>query len=160
MGRGSRPRALGQGRSPALLRIPVAVKLGDSEWQRLIGQAGGRYGVDPALIAAVITIESNFDTAAVSHKGALGVMQIMPSTGRELGLENFFDPAANIDAGVRYLAAMLREFDRIDLALAAYNAGPAAVRQHGGRVPPYPETLNYVSQVLATYRDLARQRGK
>ncbi|MDR1777098.1 MAG: lytic transglycosylase domain-containing protein [Desulfovibrio sp.] len=124
------------------------------EWRRIIELAGLRHGVDAALIAAVIQVESNFNPRAVSPKGAKGAMQIMPETGKEMGLREFFDPVSNTDAGTRYLAAMLREFPRLELALAAYNAGPTAVRQHGGSIPPYPETRDYVARVLSVYADL------
>jgi soluble lytic murein transglycosylase-like protein len=87
-------------------------------------------------------------------------MQIMPETGRLLGLRDFFDPVANTDAGARYLAEMLRAFKRLDLSLSAYNAGPGAVRQHGGQIPPYRETRDYVFQVLAVYDRLKAQRVK
>jgi soluble lytic murein transglycosylase-like protein len=87
-------------------------------------------------------------------------MQIRPETGKALGLKDFFDPAANTDAGARYLAEMLRLFPRLELSLAAYNAGPAAVRQYAGRIPPYKETQDYVARVLSLYHRLAAQRGK
>ena len=120
------------------------------EWRERISRASRRHGVDKALLAAVLKAESDFDARAVSPKGARGVMQIMPATGKELGLQHFFDPEANLDAGAGYLAALLRRFSRVDLALAAYNAGPDAVRRHGG-VPPYAETQAYVSRVLDLY---------
>jgi soluble lytic murein transglycosylase-like protein len=120
------------------------------EWLVRISHASRRHGVDEALLAAVLTAESNFNPYAVSPKGARGAMQIMPATGKELGLRDFFDPEANLDAGANYLAALLREFPDAKLALAAYNAGPAAVRRHGG-IPPYEETRNYVARVLALF---------
>ncbi|MDR2075876.1 MAG: lytic transglycosylase domain-containing protein [Desulfovibrio sp.] len=123
----------------------------DPDWKSIIQAASRRHGLDEALLAAVMQVESRFNPSAVSPDGARGVMQIMPLTGRELGLENFFDPAANTDAGARYLAEMLRMFSRLDLSLAAYNAGPGAVRQYGGRIPPYRETQDYVARVLALY---------
>ena len=118
------------------------------EWRPRIRLASRRHGVSPAVLAAVLKAESNFNSRAVSPKGALGAMQIMPATGRELGLRDFFDPEANLDAGAGYLAALLREFASLELALAAYNAGPEAVRRYGG-VPPYAETRNYVAGVLS-----------
>lgn len=120
------------------------------EWRERISRASRRHGVDKALLAAVLKAESDFDPYAVSPKGARGAMQIMPETGRELGLSRFFDPEANLDAGAGYLASLLRRFSRVDLALAAYNAGPDAVLRHGG-VPPYAETQTYVSRVLDLY---------
>lgn len=145
------------GRRERVGRFPKSVNPIDPRWRGIIGQAGRRHGVDPALITAVIMAESNFNAAAVSHKGAQGVMQIMPATGRDLGLADFFDPVANTDAGARYLAALLKEFPRLDLAIAAYNAGPAAVRRNGGRIPPSRETVEYVSRVLASYHRLAAE---
>lgn len=126
------------------------------EWHERIGRASRRHGVPEALLAAVIKAESNFNSRAVSPKGARGAMQIMPSTGAELGLRDFFDPEANLDAGAGYLASLLREFCHPELALAAYNAGPAAVRRHGG-LPPYEETRGYVARVLALYNRYAGQ---
>jgi soluble lytic murein transglycosylase-like protein len=131
-----------------------------SDWRNIVRLASLRHGVDEDLLTAVIQVESNFNPHAVSRAGALGLMQIMPETGKKLGLKDFFDPAANADAGARYLAAMLRLFPRLDLSLAAYNAGPAAVRQHGGRIPPYRETRDYVARVLSLYHRLVAQRGK
>ena len=131
----------------------AAVPAGEvpNEWLERIRLASTRHGLDEALLTAVIKVESNFDSYAMSPKGARGVMQIMPDTGRALGLENFFDPDANLDAGAAYLASLLREFSRPELALAAYNAGPDAVRRHGG-LPPYAETQNYVDRVLTLFK--------
>jgi soluble lytic murein transglycosylase-like protein len=131
-----------------------------SGWQGIIRQASRRYGVDEALLTAVMQVESNFNPYAVSRAGARGAMQIMPDTGRALGLKDFFDPVANTDAGARYLAEMLRLFPRLELSLAAYNAGPAAVRQYGGNIPPFPETRDYVQRVLSLYKQLTAQRVK
>ena len=121
------------------------------EWRDRIRRASGRHGVEEALLAAVLKAESDFNPLAVSPKGAQGAMQIMPATGRELGLRDVFDPEANLDAGAAYLAAQLRAFPSLELALAAYNAGPEAVRRHKG-LPPYDETRAYVAQVLALFR--------
>lgn len=120
------------------------------DWAAIIERAGRNSGVDAALLTAVIHAESGFDARAVSPKGALGAMQIMPETGRELGLVDFFDPAANTEAGARYLSAMLRRFGDLDRSLAAYNAGPGAVRRFGG-VPPFPETRDFIARVLELY---------
>jgi soluble lytic murein transglycosylase-like protein len=120
------------------------------EWRERIAHASRRHGVAEALLAAVLKTESNFNPNAVSPRGAQGAMQIMPDTGNALGLRDAFDPDANLDAGADYLASLLRRFSRPDLALAAYNAGPDAVRRHGG-VPPYKETQSYVARVLAWY---------
>uniref|UniRef100_A0A831X206 Peptidase M23 n=1 Tax=Thermorudis peleae TaxID=1382356 RepID=A0A831X206_9BACT len=120
----------------------------------LIVAAGQRYGIDPALIAAIIQAESGFNPHAVSPAGAKGLMQLMDATAAGLGVSDPFDPAQNVDGGARYLRDMLARFGGdLRLALAAYNAGPLAVEQAGG-VPDYPETQAYVSKVLATYQAL------
>jgi len=118
----------------------------------LIRRAARSFGVDPLLIRAVIEVESNFDAAAVSRRGAMGLMQLMPDTARELEVRNPFDPEANIFAGTRYLRMLLSRFKGdLRLALAAYNAGPSVVAA-AGTIPGYPETRRYVASVLAAYR--------
>lgn len=117
-----------------------------------INQASARYGVSPLLISAVIGSESACQQRAVSHKGARGLMQVMPDTARAMGYdpEDLFEPAIAIDAGTRYLAMQLRAFGRVDWGLAAYNAGPKAVERHGG-IPPYKETRHYVQKTVRRY---------
>ncbi|NLW81606.1 MAG: lytic transglycosylase domain-containing protein [Desulfovibrionales bacterium] len=105
-----------------------------------------KYMVDKKLVMAVIDVESGFNAGAVSSAGAQGLMQIMPETGRDLDLANPFDPSENIDAGIRYLRFLLDTFPDKRLAVAAYNAGPNAVRKYGG-IPPYAETQDYVQKV-------------
>lgn len=117
----------------------------------VIALAARRHDVPPGLVKAIVATESNFDPRAVSPKGALGLMQLMPTTARALGVADPFETFANVDAGVRYLRGLLERYGRLDLALAAYNAGPTAVDRHGG-VPPYRETREYVRRVLAYYQ--------
>lgn len=114
--------------------------------------AAVRNDLDPKLVRAVIQAESGWNVRAVSRKGAMGLMQIMPATARDLSLKEPFEPRANIRAGSRYLRQMLDRFDGdVVLALAAYNAGPTAVARHGG-VPPYGETVRYLRRVLRLWR--------
>jgi hypothetical protein len=114
----------------------------------LIKKHAAMYAVSPDLVRAVVQVESGFNPRAVSAKGAMGLMQLMPSTAIEMGVRNVFDPDENIRGGVAYLRQLLNRYagDR-ELALAAYNAGPDAVERHGYQVPPFRETQQYVSQV-------------
>jgi len=112
----------------------------------LIRQASARYGVSEPLVREVVRAESDFNPRCVSHAGAMGLMQLMPENCEEYGVSDPFDPAQNIDGGVRHLRDMLSQFGRLDLGLAAYNAGPGAVRRYGG-VPPYKETRDYVQKI-------------
>ncbi len=126
-----------------------------ARFRALIEEAAGRYNLDPALIAAVMAQESGGDPRAVSSAGARGLMQLMPQTWDSLGVAEPFDPAQSIDGGSRYLKSMLERFDSDEtLALAAYNAGPSAVKRYG-KVPPYPETQNYVRGVKALKKSFA-----
>ncbi len=121
-------------------------------WEGLVARSSRLYGLDPRLIAAVIKVESNFENLAESSKGAQGLMQLMPETGEALGVADPFDPQANVDAGSRYLRQQLDRFGRLELALAAYNAGPGNVLRYGG-IPPFPETQAYVRKVMALLQD-------
>ncbi|MBI5624229.1 MAG: lytic transglycosylase domain-containing protein [Elusimicrobia bacterium] len=117
-----------------------------------------RYSMDPTLVLALILQESGYNPNAKSQVGAKGLMQIMPATGKGLGLRTgeFFDPIKNVKAGIKYFAEMLKRFNgNVKMALAAYNAGPGAVEKYDG-VPPYKETKGYVAKVYATYRQLWR----
>jgi soluble lytic murein transglycosylase-like protein len=119
-----------------------------SSLDAVVAEAAARHGVPPNLVMAVIAAESQFDPLAVSRRGALGLMQLMPATARILRVSDPFDPRENIEAGVRHLRAMLDLFDdNLPLALAAYNAGATTVIRHRG-VPPYRETRQYVSRIL------------
>jgi soluble lytic murein transglycosylase-like protein len=124
-------------------------------YDHLISEHARRNNVRPELVRAVIQVESAFNPAAVSPKGAMGLMQLMPRTAQLLNVGNPFDPAQNIRGGVEYLRSLLDRYDQNEeLALAAYNAGPGAVDKHGEQVPPYRETRSYVSKVrqIATIR--------
>ncbi|MGH7278999.1 MAG: lytic transglycosylase domain-containing protein [Candidatus Rokuibacteriota bacterium] len=113
-----------------------------------IREAAARYGVSESLVRAVVEVESQFDPRAVSRKGALGLMQLMPVTASNHGVRDPFDPRENIDGGVRELRRLMRRFDRnLPLVLAAYNAGETAVRRYRG-VPPYRETRQYITRVI------------
>ncbi len=122
----------------------------------IVNQAADQYAVDKALVQAVIHAESAFNTRAVSAKGAIGLMQLMPETALHYGVRDLFDPKQNIVGGVRYLRDLLDAFGNDQrLALAAYNAGENSVLRYGG-VPPFPETVNYIDRVLKlqiAYRD-------
>jgi soluble lytic murein transglycosylase-like protein len=117
----------------------------------LIDNAATSEGLPPALVKAVIAAESAFDSDAVSHKGAKGLMQLMPETAHEMGVANPLEPAENVRGGTSYLRAMIDRYGDLGRALAAYNAGPTAVDRYGG-IPPFRETQDYVERVLAYYR--------
>jgi soluble lytic murein transglycosylase-like protein len=121
----------------------------------LVENISATHGVDPALVRAVMKTESNFNRYAVSPKGAMGLMQLIPTTGRRYGVRDFFDPQQNIEGGVRYLKFLLQKFNgNLDLSLAAYNAGENLVERLG-RIPPIPETTNYVRKIRAIYKKSA-----
>ncbi|GLY27012.1 transglycosylase SLT domain-containing protein [Kineosporia sp. NBRC 101731] len=129
-----------------------ASALGSTPYADIFTAAGKRYGLDPALLAAVARTESNYNASAKSPAGAQGLMQLMPGTARQLGVDPMV-PAQAVDGAARYLSDQLRTFGRVDLALAAYNAGPGAVRKYDG-VPPYTETENYVRRVQKAWGQL------
>ena len=122
-------------------------------YDQIVDEVSRTYGVESALIHAVISVESRYNPKAVSRKGAAGLMQLMPQTAKRYGVADAFDPLQNLDGGAQYLRDLLRMFNNnTSLALAAYNAGENAVMKHGNRIPPYRETLNYVPQVLNFYQ--------
>ena len=126
-----------------------------------IGTASSRYRLDPDFVSSVVSAESGFNSRAVSPKGAQGLMQLMPGTASELGVDNAFDPAKNTDGGTRYLRMLLERFHfDVAKALAAYNAGPLRVDQHNG-VPPYLETRKYVARIINDYnrKKLAQEKS-
>lgn len=124
----------------------------DSAVHSLVRQAARRHALDAELLLAVIRQESGFDPQAVSRAGARGLMQLMPATAQRYGVTRIHDPGQNIAAGSAYLRDLLDRFGRLDLALAAYNAGENAVEKYGRRVPPFSETQQYVQAVLSDYR--------
>ncbi|MFM8395704.1 MAG: lytic transglycosylase domain-containing protein [Acidobacteriota bacterium] len=122
---------------------------------RLIVEVGAAHQLDPLLIYLVMREESGFNYRAVSRVGARGLMQLMPATARRLGIRNIDNPRENVEAGTRYLRGLIESFGGdVNLALAAYNAGEAAVRRHGWRIPPYPETRRYVWRINTAYRKM------
>ncbi|WP_197702707.1 lytic transglycosylase domain-containing protein [Sulfuricaulis limicola] len=123
----------------------------------LVEQAAREHQIDQALLRAVIAVESGYDPNAVSRKGAVGLMQLMPQTARRYGVRNMYDPAQNIQGGARYLRDLMGKFNNdLPLVLAAYNAGEEAIAQYGNRIPPYRETRSYVPRVLDFYRQYQR----
>ena len=123
-----------------------------TQYDAIIEAEAKSAGVEPNLLRAVIVVESGFNSRAVSKRGAVGLMQLMPETAEQLGVDDAYDPWQNIDGGTRYLCEMIDRFPgELELALAAYNAGPEAVRQYQG-VPPYAETRGYVRRVLSYYK--------
>lgn len=153
----SRPRVEQQRRGFSVfvsrIRVPRSIDKGDA--QALIQRAAGIVGLSPELLEAVARAESDYRHDTVSRAGAIGIMQLMPGTAAALGVDPY-DPWQNVLGGARYLKDLLRRYGgRLDLALAAYNAGPGAVARHNG-IPPYPETSTYVSRVLKALEALGR----
>lgn len=117
----------------------------------IINTACDRHGVDPALVHAIVKVESDFNPYAMSRKGAMGLMQLMPQTALDMNVRNSFNPGENIDGGVKYLRYLLDRYEgNLPLALAAYNSGETAVKKWG-TIPPFPETKNYVQRILKLY---------
>ena len=121
-------------------------------FQPIVLKAANRYNVDPAMVMAIIMAESSYNPKAISKKGAKGLMQLMPTTARSLGVKDIFNPEHNINAGVRYFKKLLNQFDGdVELALAAYNAGSRKVREHRG-IPPFRATKYYIKKFIKYYR--------
>jgi soluble lytic murein transglycosylase-like protein len=141
-------------RTPAPAPIlPPGRDLGRERYAQPVAHAAADTGLPAGLLHAVIKAESNYNADAVSHKGAVGLMQLMPDTARRFGVVDARDPSANVLGGARYLKTLLAMFNAdLPLALAAYNAGPGAVLRSGRAVPPYTETQRYVPRVLELYR--------
>ena len=133
--------------------VSAGQRMNSASVQPFIQEAAVKYDVDPDLIEAVIKQESAYNAGARSHVGAEGLMQLMPATAKELGVENSLDPRQNVMGGTKYLRQLLDQFDgNLTKVIAGYNAGPGAVSRYGG-VPPYTETQDYVAKVLKNYED-------
>jgi soluble lytic murein transglycosylase-like protein len=129
-----------------------------AQYDSIIERAAVSAAVEPNLLRAVIVVESGFNSRAVSKRGAVGLMQLMPATASRFGVSNLYDPSENVHAGAQYLKFLMNRFGQnIRLVLAAYNAGEDAVARNGGQIPPFTETMAYVPKVLKVYRMLADQ---
>lgn len=121
------------------------------KYKDIILDIAQKYGMDPVLIHSIIAVESDYNPFSVSHKGARGLMQLMPETAQDYGVEDLYDPRENIEGGVKFLKDLKQKYKgREDLVLAAYNAGPETVNKYNG-VPPYPETINFIRKVKNVY---------
>jgi soluble lytic murein transglycosylase-like protein len=155
--KGTHPPGVKVARRGPAGRTPPPFLRRTSAYDEHIQAAAERHGLAPPLLKAVMAVESNFDPAAISLKGATGLMQLMPATAREMYVADLYDPAQNIEGGARYLRVLQDRFGgNLEQVLAAYNAGPEAVRRSGGAVPNIPETRAYVRKVLALYEAYMR----
>lgn len=132
--------------------LPGPSKIEGKKLDDILNGASEKYGLDRKMLEAVIKTESNFNPRAVSKKGAMGLMQLMPNTAWDMNVKNPFDPAQNVDGGAKYLKSMMDKFGDPQLALSAYNAGPKAVETYKG-IPPYQETQDYVKKVMQLLKD-------
>jgi soluble lytic murein transglycosylase-like protein len=137
--------------NPGYRNLAKGRQVSPAEVDKAIEEAAQKHNVDPNLVRALVKVESNFNAHAVSRKGAMGLMQLMPQTARTLNVSNPFDPQQNVDAGVRHLKELLNSYNGdVQLSLAAYNAGQGAVARNNG-IPPYSETRNYVKRITELY---------
>lgn len=131
------------------------------QYDQIVAEVARIYGMDSALLHAVISVESNYNPKAVSRKGASGLMQLMPAIAKHYGVVDMFDPVQNLHGGAKYLRDMLLLFNNdVSLAVAAYNAGETAVVRYGNRIPPFQETRDYVPKVLNFYREYRAERPR
>ncbi len=136
---------------------PSAMPKAASRWNPMIEQVAAEHGVDARLLHAIVRVESAYNHHARSHAGALGLMQVIPATGKRFGASDLLDPLQNLRAGTAYLVWLHRRFNGdLNLMLAAYNAGEGAVQRYGNRVPPFNETRHYVEKVTKLYSGLLR----
>ena len=150
-----RPAIVHPGASDQTARSMRRARALTADLYKYVEDAARVHAIDPALLHAIIAVESDNSRIAVSPKGAIGLMQVLPNTGRRFGASDLFNPAQNIDAGARYLRVLAAMFNNdLALVLAAYNAGENAVARFGNRIPPYPETKHYVARVIERYRQL------
>jgi soluble lytic murein transglycosylase-like protein len=135
----------------ALSLCAQSQNVGRKTYDHVVRKVAQKHGVEPDLIHAIIRAESNYDSFAVSEKGAMGLMQLMPATAKAYGVNNFYDPEENIEGGTKYLKDLIKLYDgKTNFVLAAYNAGQEAVKKYKG-IPPYPETRNYIRRIQASY---------
>ena len=133
------------------LKSKIDLKAQSANLDEIIETFSDKYGIDGDFIKAIIKQESGFNPKATSKKGAMGLMQLMPKTAQSLGVSDAYNPWENVEGGVKYLKGLLNRFDNDKkMALAAYNAGPNAVKKYGG-IPPYKETQNYVNSIMSSY---------
>jgi soluble lytic murein transglycosylase-like protein len=145
------------------LLFPASVADLKRLYHPIVQEVAIKHTVPADLIHAIIRAESNYDSFALSDKGAMGLMQLMPETASQYGVKNVFDPAQNIEGGTKYLKDLIRIYDgKTNLILAAYNAGQEAVRKFGGSIPDYKETRAYISRVTASYKNpnVKRSNGR
>lgn len=141
------------------LKSKIDIKAQRADIDEIIDTYSDKYGIDSDFIKAIIKQESGFKKNAQSKKGAMGLMQLMPETAKSMGVINAYDPIQNIEGGTKYLKGLMDRFDGDKkLALAAYNAGPNAVKRYGG-IPPYKETQNYVKNIMSVYEKLQQAKG-